>query len=164
MGDDDRFELSGGPARTLGYAGTDRLDGGAGADRFVVGLGRNLLSSGLASLGDRFVFGSVDDRRPGGQMDVISNCTPSANRTDLRGIDASSSTAGVYEAFGWSDGTAKGHAVWWRPMLLGGLNLHGNADHNVVARSASALRDLSGFATGDVLTSAPERQHAQRDG
>ena len=79
----------------LGGGGNDTLIGGSGADRMTGGSGGDTLTGGGSS--DLFVF-LLGDSPVGGQRDRITDFVSGADRIDLSGYDAISST-GSYDQF-----------------------------------------------------------------
>ncbi|NOJ47785.1 M10 family metallopeptidase C-terminal domain-containing protein [Bradyrhizobium archetypum] len=75
-----------------GGGGNDALIGGGGNDKLIGGSGTDNLTGG--SSGDTFAFDFADSAAASGQHDRITDFVSGADRIDLSGVDAISSTAG----------------------------------------------------------------------
>ena len=80
-----------------GRVGNDALLGGAAADRLIGGAGTDTLTGGGGA--DVFAFAAGDSSAVAGKHDLITDFTVGADKIDLTGIDADTSTSGILDAF-----------------------------------------------------------------
>ena len=101
----------------LGGDGSDALTGWSGADRINGGGGADILTGGAGA--DVFIYRSTNDSALTAFDGVLD--FSSADKIDLKGIDAMTSKAGD-QAFAFSRNVAAKNAVWWDSGTLYGDN------------------------------------------
>jgi Ca2+-binding RTX toxin-like protein len=80
-----------------GGGGNDTLIGGAAADRLIGGAGVDKMTGGGGA--DIFAFSAGDSSAATGNHDLITDFIDGADKIDLTGIDANTTTAGIVDAF-----------------------------------------------------------------
>ena len=145
-----------------GGAGADTLTGGASADRLVGGTGKDTMTGNGGA--DIFAFAAGDSSAAAGAHDLITDFTAGTDKIDLTGIDADTSSAGVFDAF-WFLATAAFNGVagaldYAFDAIRGVTVLQGDVNGDMVADFAV---DLTGnltltaddFTTGSLQTATP---------
>ncbi|MCK1642853.1 M10 family metallopeptidase C-terminal domain-containing protein [Bradyrhizobium sp. 157] len=141
----DRLTASDTGCTLSGSGGSDTLIGGAGNDKLIGGSGIDNLTGG--SSGDTFVFLLGDTSAANGQHDRVTDFVSGADRIDLSGLDAISST-GSYDQFKFIavaafSGTA-GELNYFYNSSAGLTTLQGDTNGDGVADFAI---DLAGNVT-----------------
>ncbi|NOJ43810.1 M10 family metallopeptidase C-terminal domain-containing protein, partial [Bradyrhizobium australiense] len=127
----DKLTASDTGCTLTGGGGSDTLIGGAGNDKLIGGSGIDTLTGG--SSGDTFVFLLGESSVASGQHDRITDFVSGADRIDLSGFDAISST-GSYDQFKFIATTA----------------FHGVAGElNYFYNSSAGITTLQGDTNGD---------------
>ncbi|WP_213284836.1 M10 family metallopeptidase C-terminal domain-containing protein [Bradyrhizobium sp. sGM-13] len=159
----DRLTASDTGCTLSGSGGSDTLMGGAGIDKLIGGSGVDNLTGG--SSGDTFVFLLGDTSAASGQHDRITDFVSGADRIDLSGFDAISST-GSYDQFKFLataafDGAA-GELNYFYNSSTGVTTLQGDTNGDMVADFAIDIAgnvtintaDLLGIVVGPVVIEA----------
>ena len=145
-----------------GRGGNDTLTGGAGNDRLIGGTGRDTMT-GNGGI-DTFAFSTGDSSASSGQHDLITDFTPGTDKIDLTGIDADTSTPGIWDAFHFLataafDGLAAAlnyffDAVRNVTMLQGDVNGDRTADFAIDLAGNNILTSAD-FTTGSLRPVVP---------
>jgi len=107
---DNRLLGGGGADQLSGGDGDDVLRGGAGNDTLNGDAGSDRLTGGAGA--DRFIFADLSDLDTlAASTDTITDFTRGADRIDLSGIDANTTTAAASDPFVFIGTEAFGHAA-----------------------------------------------------
>jgi VCBS repeat-containing protein len=137
-----------GRLQIFGGAGGDRLRGGAGADTLYGGLGGDLLIGNAGA--DTFRYLAVNETNGVTALDLISFFETGADKIDLSGIDANTSTFAGDQAFTWIGGNAfsgaPGELRATYDAGSGRWTVQGNVDGNAAADFVLLVEVITGFA------------------